>query len=184
VTGLGDDRHDGGYDTCPGWWGSEWLALEARAVAAETALAEANRDAENWSQRYFTVRGQKEDAEQRANGAEQALTHHGYGPRLCKCLNCAAVAVIDNITLEELRQAAANDGVSETTIYIGGPGWPAIAALIATIDDLADALRAIAGNAPDGSEGFHFVGDEHQPGECPGCIARAALDRHTHQEPS
>jgi hypothetical protein len=89
----------------------------ARAVAAETALAEAKRERDEWKNAQWAAAEDAVAAERRANA-------------------------------------------------------------------LADALRAIAGNAPDGSEGFHFVGDEHQPGECPGCIARAALDRHTHQEPS
>lgn len=40
--------------------------------------------------------------------------------------------------LAELRDAAENDGTSATTVYIGGPGWDAVRALIRVVDAAND----------------------------------------------
>ena len=44
------------------------------------------------------------------------------------------------IDLAELRDAATNNGESETTIYIGGPGWDVLLPLL----DIVDAARAVS----------------------------------------
>jgi hypothetical protein len=37
---------------------------------------------------------------------------------------------VDRIDVAELEEAARNDGVSSTTVYIGGAGWDTVLALI------------------------------------------------------
>jgi hypothetical protein len=49
--------------------------------------------------------------------------------------------------LAELRDAADHDGESATTVYIGGPGWEAVRALVA-VADAANGLTTI--NVPRG----------------------------------
>lgn len=41
---------------------------------------------------------------------------------------------------DELRQAAENDGTSDTTVYIGGPPWDVVKALL----DVLDAARVVS----------------------------------------
>lgn len=40
----------------------------------------------------------------------------------------------DRINLAELREAAENDGESSTTVYIGGPGWNTVLALVEAVE--------------------------------------------------
>lgn len=44
--------------------------------------------------------------------------------------------------LAELRDAAEHDGESATTVYIGGPGWEVVRALVAVVD-AANALTMV-----------------------------------------
>jgi hypothetical protein len=48
-------------------------------------------------------------------------------------------SVVSVIDLAELRDAAKHDGTSATTVYIGGPGWDVVLALV-TVVDAANAL--------------------------------------------
>jgi ABC-type Fe3+-hydroxamate transport system substrate-binding protein len=50
---------------------SKWAKEQARAVAAETALAEANQRAANWQGYYADADDKAEDAQDRAEAAEQ-----------------------------------------------------------------------------------------------------------------
>ena len=48
------------------------------------------------------------------------------------------------IDLEELRDAAKHNGKSATTVYIGGPGWKTVRALIAVVDAANDLAMIVA----------------------------------------
>lgn len=46
------------------------------------------------------------------------------------------------ISIAELREAAENDGISETVIYIGGPGWATVLALVEAVEAVHELRQA------------------------------------------
>lgn len=62
----------------------------------------------------------------------------------------------------------------ELDVRVPGGNEGPLAALSVLVGE-RDRYRAALERLADDDNGIHFVGDEQQPDECPGCIARGAL---------
>jgi hypothetical protein len=88
-----------------------------------------------------------------------------YSEETCTCGWEAAV--------RELARRAEQGAPNDCDIYIARA--EAAEAVVRERDRYREALEQIGGSDPEGMDGWHFVGDEHEPDDCPGCVARAAL---------
>lgn len=175
VFGGGCERHRGDpHNLCPECWKVEPEASGPGPRAQEGQPATATDEADVIRAALMRSASDIEFREGRQEWVDEALAALGCLEARLQEESAQKWSARERLQSAESRALRAEDRVDELDEFATKLSSRALAAE-ARLADAQEALRRIAGDDPNGLDGIHWAGDEKNPKECPGCIAREAL---------